>query len=58
MLSFKLYKRETICIVASKVVAFCAFVESSRIYLEGGVNFDVEDSLEDIRKELEYATSV
>ena len=58
MLSFKLYKRETICIVASKVVAFCAFGESSRIYLEGGVNFDVEDSLEDIRKELEYATSV
>ena len=58
ILSFKLYKRDMIHIVASKVVAFCAFGESSRVFLEGGVDFDVEDSLEDIRKGLEYATSV
>ncbi len=58
ILSFKLYKRGLIYVVASKIVAFCAFGENCRVYLEGGTYIDVENSLEEIRKGLERATDV
>lgn len=58
ILSFKLCKQGPVHLVASKMVAFCAFGENCRVYLEGGLHFDVENSLEEIRKELERVTSV